>query len=50
MDRAGGYVTRAFPLQERQAWRRDEGVLVEVVYSLTWHLLRKNILTGFLKN
>jgi len=49
VEKAGGCVTKAFPLQGRQPWGRDEGVLAEVVYPPTWHLLRENILSGFFK-
>lgn len=40
-------VIRAFSLQEWQPWGGDEGVRAEDVYSLTWHLLRENILSQF---
>lgn len=40
-------VMRAFSLQEWQPWGGDEGVRAEDVYSLTWHLLRENILSRF---
>lgn len=40
-------VMRAFSLQEWQPWGGDEGVRAEDVYSVTWHLLRENILSRF---